>query len=445
MSPIPLTTEEKQPEQVIKTLSFKLKNLSAGDLAFLSDGRKEVNFVWNYLNATSYKAIRTFANKATWLSAFDMNKLTQGCTYHPEDNPNGLRIINNAAVQCINQEYVVRRKQFRKNKLRFRKSLGSKASLGWIPFKQENVSISLDRTRMAGKGYTPEKIDFSTMDPRSKGNVTIKVLGRHFKVFNEVTLKKYLVVLQSIVKGGTLSEDSLGQWWLNLAVATPQTLYMSHHLIPQGYAEVAPMELVGIDLGLDRFATTSHGEIIETPRIYRSQEKKLGMLQRRAHKKQAKRLHRRMKRQRRDFACKQAVHIAKTYQFVKVGDLGIAALKRGNAGKSFSDQGLGIFKKQLSSICRWAGRGFALINESYSTQVCSNCDCICGPKGLKQLDVRSWVCVNCGVENDRDTCGAQNIERTSVGSTLLKTVPRCWHPSAGILDTQKVADGLLSA
>jgi putative transposase len=85
----------------------------------------EVNTVWNYANATTYKAARPFAGPAKWLSAFDLDSLTAGSARYFDR-------IGSETIQRVNAEFVVRRKQFKKTKLRWRISKGSKRSLGWM-------------------------------------------------------------------------------------------------------------------------------------------------------------------------------------------------------------------------------------------------------------------------------------------------------------------------
>ena len=55
------------------------------------------------------------------------------------------------------------------------------------------------------------------------------------------------------------------------------------------------------------------------------------------------------------------------------------------------------------------GAWYEEVNESFSTRVCSFCDCKTGPKGVADLGIRSWVCSECGVLHDRDTNSARNI------------------------------------
>ena len=109
----------------VRTLRLKVK---AEGYAWLNAAAIEVNQVWNYANATSYKAARPFAGPAKWLTAFDLDKLTAGSTEYFER-------IGSETIQRINAEFATRRKQFRRTKLKWRVSSGPKRSLGWIPFK----------------------------------------------------------------------------------------------------------------------------------------------------------------------------------------------------------------------------------------------------------------------------------------------------------------------
>ena len=56
----------------IRTLRLKVKTEG---YAWLNAAAIEVNQVWNYANATSFKAARPFAGPSRWLSAFDLDKL----------------------------------------------------------------------------------------------------------------------------------------------------------------------------------------------------------------------------------------------------------------------------------------------------------------------------------------------------------------------------------
>jgi len=110
-------------QHCIRTLRLKVK---AEGYAWLNAAAIEVNQVWNYANATSYKVARPFAGPAKWLTAFDLDKLSAGATEY-------FNHIGSETIQRINAEFATRRRQFKKAKLRWRVSRGSKRSLGWVP------------------------------------------------------------------------------------------------------------------------------------------------------------------------------------------------------------------------------------------------------------------------------------------------------------------------
>jgi putative transposase len=73
------------------------------------------------------------------------------------------------------------------------------------------------------------------------------------------------------------------------------------------------------------------------------------------------------------------------------------------------DTGWSTLKGMLRYKSAYACRSLQIVNERNTTRACSNCGCLTGPKGLRQLAVRTWVCVRCGVSHDRDVNAARNI------------------------------------
>jgi putative transposase len=172
---------------------------------------------------------------------------------------------------------------------------------------------------------------------------------------------------------------------------------------------VAPNGSVGIDLGLKDIAVTSDGERLEAGRCYRGAQCRLGELQRRGHRRQAARLHRRIKRRRQD-ACHQFSHrIVSTYQNIVVGDVSSLRLAKTRMAKAVLDSGWGMLKRMLQYKGEYAGCTVEVVSERNTTRVCSNCGAFTGPRGLKQLVVRFWECACCGEWHDRDVNAARNI------------------------------------
>ena len=174
-------------------------------------------------------------------------------------------------------------------------------------------------------------------------------------------------------------------------------------------ASPAPKEAVGIDLGIKDAAVTSNGERLEAIRFYRDAQCKLATLQRRGHLRQAKRLHRRIRRRRQD-ACHQfSRRIINTYQNIVVGDVSSLKLVKTRMATAVLDSGWGLLRQMLQYKGEHASRSVQIVNERNTTRACSNCGSLTGPKGLRHLAVRAWICVRCGVSHDRDVNSARNI------------------------------------
>jgi putative transposase len=110
-----------------------------------------------------------------------------------------------------------------------------------------------------------------------------------------------------------------------------------------------------------------------------------------------------------DFLNQQVKTIVAENQGIYVEDLAVKGLARGRGAKSIHDAALGMFCARLESKAVRAGRSFVKIGRFFpSTQLCSVCGVLAGPKGLEGLGVREWVC-GCGAVHDRDRNAAINI------------------------------------
>jgi putative transposase len=338
----------------IRTLRLKVKREA---YPWLTAAATEVNQVWNYANEVSFKAARPFVGPPRWLSEFDLNNLTAGATEWFDH-------IGSETIQRVNAEFATRRRQFQKAKLRWRVSRGAKRSLGWIPFKAVQLKRKAKSLRFSGKSL---------------------------RVFQ-------LELLRGVTwKTGCFAQDAVGDWWLCLPVEQP---------IEQGEAA---NDAVGLDLGLKTTVATSDGDKLEAGHFYRTIEQQIAQAQRRGHKRQAKRLHRTAARRRKDALHQFSRQIVDRYQNIYVGDVSSTQLVKTRMAKSVLDAGWGMLKTQLLYKGQQAGRCVRIINEKNTTRTCSSCRALTGPAGLDMLDVRSWICVRCGVTHDRDVNAARNI------------------------------------
>jgi len=328
---------------MIITYNFRIKDSTTRKrLNLLASA---VNFTWNYCNDTSFNAIRNFSK---FLSEFDLNNLMAGSS---KELP-----LHSQTFQSISKEYVARRKQSKKRKLRWR---SYKKSLGWIPFKVSGIKLQ-------GSEVVYGKTRFKFWKHR-------EIEGR--------------------IKTGSFNQDSLGRWYLNLqcevAIAEPKT---------EG-------ETFGIDLGLTENLTLSNGVKYIRENLTRSFEVKLATVQRARKFRVAKRVHLKIKNKRKDWNHKVTREIVKASKLVIMGDLNLPKTKS-VYDASFS-QIKGIF--QYKAIRH--GVAFKLVNESYSTCTCSKCLERSGPRGLRGLSVREWVCSNCKTLHDRNVNAANIILR----------------------------------
>ncbi|WP_156037465.1 RNA-guided endonuclease InsQ/TnpB family protein [Glycomyces tenuis] len=179
----------------------------------------------------------------------------------------------------------------------------------------------------------------------------------------------------------------------------------------------------GIDLGLKSFAVLRGGQTIDSPKFFRQMERKLKKAQRALSRKQKGSKNRakarlkvakiceKTRNRRDDWLNQQVAAIIGENQAVYVEDLNVRGLSRGRSAKSVHDAALGMFLNRLESKANRAGRTFVKVDRFFpSTQLCSACGALTGPKGLGGLRVREWAC-ECGAEHDRDANAELNIRR----------------------------------
>lgn len=382
---------KKKKSHDVKTQTIHLK-VHPSCYAWLEQASREVNQVWNFLNATHEKAAKPYFGKPNYLTAFDMNKLIAGMG-KLGDEGEGFQRIGSAIAQCVSQELATRCKQFLLPKLRFRKSGGSKRSLGWIPFKRENI--------------------------RMQGN-RLRFMGKSIRVFERERFEKFRA--EGKMCQGNFAQNALGEWFLNIVFEMPYPEGTQFNEAGLPLLPPAPKEEVGLDPGLKSVVVTSDGVSYAPNKSYRNLEEKIAQAQRRGHKKQAKRLHQKAKNQRFNTTNEVSREIVDTYQTIYIGDVSPAFLRSGNKAKSALDGAWGMLKAQLLYKGHWAGRTVEIVSERNTTRACYACGALTGPAGQKELVVREWTCSSCQTLQGRDHASAKN---------MLPSAPMRRRPSAG--------------
>ena len=337
-----------------KVLRLRLKDKHAQFLGALA---REVNFVWNYCNDLQ---ITMFNRERRFLSGYDFAKFTRGATKE------GLH-LHSQTVQAIAEEYATRRRQFKKVRLSWRKSTGSRRSLGWVPFKKVAVQVTHGQ---------------------------IKFAGQRLSFWDSYGLDAYRI------RAGSFCEDARGRWYLNACVAVP---------VAESTDQSSARCDVGIDLGLDELAATSDGEKLSAPQFYRGLEAKLAIAQRAGKKSRVRAIHAKIANRRKDSLHQFSTRLVRGYDSIFVGNVNASALAKTSHAKSVLDAGWSTFRTMLRYKCDFAGATFAEVNEAFSTQTCSACGVRSGPKGIAGLGIREWTCGDCGTVHDRDVNAAKNI------------------------------------
>lgn len=189
------------------------------------------------------------------------------------------------------------------------------------------------------------------------------------------------------------------------------------------------VESIGIDLGLKIFATLSNGSKVEKPKHLYESERRLKMRQRRLSRKakgsnsrnkerlSVAKLHARIANQREDFHHKFSRELVNAYGFIAFESLNVSGMvKNHSLAKSITDAAWSQFVGFCEYKAKWANGQVLRVDRFFpSSKLCSDC----GHKHKSlTLNIRQWVCLNCGSIHDRDENAAINIlKQATVGAT----------------------------
>ena len=239
--------------------------------------------------------------------------------------------------------------------------------------------------------------------------------------------------IDGVIKSYTISHTSTDRYYISVLYECNDNPKLNNN------------KSIGIDVGIKTFAVLSDGKEFENQKLYKSNLRKLRVLQRsvsrkyqknkkvaeqsnnwKKSQKQVAKLHEHIRFQRADYLQKTSTYIANNYSTVCVETLNVKGMvKNRKLSQAISDCGWSMFIAMLEYKCdkvikidRW----FA------SSQTCSEC----GYKNseTKKLSVRTWACPQCGVIHDRDVNAAKNIEREGLSlcehnvDEYIKRVPR---------------------
>ena len=194
------------------------------------------------------------------------------------------------------------------------------------------------------------------------------------------------------------------------------------------------VSIVGIDVGITRFATLSDGSFIEPLNTFRKHERRLARYQRAMSRKtkfsnnwekakaKVQKLHTRIANVRRDYLHKTTTTISQNHAIVCIEDLQVRNMSKSAAGnsespgrnvkaksglnKSILDQGWFEFRRQLEYKQAWRGGDVLAVPPKNTSRTCPCCGHVSAENRQTQA---KFACVECGFEENADLVGAINI------------------------------------
>ena len=192
--------------------------------------------------------------------------------------------------------------------------------------------------------------------------------------------------------------------------------------------------MVGIDMGIVRFATLSDGAVIEPLNSFRKHQERLARYQRAMSRKRKfsnnwkkakakiQRIHTRIANSRRDYLHKVTTTISKNQAIVCIEDLQVRNMSKSAAGssgkpgknvraksglnRSILDQGWFEFRRQLEYKQAWRGGLVIAVPPGNTSRTCPACGQVSGENRRTQA---RFSCVVCGFEENADLVGAINV------------------------------------
>lgn len=221
-----------------------------------------------------------------------------------------------------------------------------------------------------------------------------------------------------VLKSATISKNKAGEYYVSVLFE-----YEKEVTNIKSFDSV-----LGLDYKSDGLYTDSNGLTLGSPKFFRKSQKKLAKAQRKLSKKQGykkdeiksnnyikqlkkiAKISNHISNQRKDFLHKESTKIANLYDVVCVENLNMKNMsnKGFKNGKATMDNGYGMFLNFLEYKLKDRGKYFIKVDKWYpSSQMCSKC----GYKQKMSLDVRTYLCPECGSVIDRDVNAAINIKK----------------------------------
>ncbi|HAD31876.1 MULTISPECIES: RNA-guided endonuclease InsQ/TnpB family protein [Methylophaga] len=214
--------------------------------------------------------------------------------------------------------------------------------------------------------------------------------------------------------------------------------------------------IVGIDMGIARFATLSDGSYFAPLNSFKRQEKALVNAQRAMSRKKkfsnnwkkakakVQKIHAHIGNARRDYLHKATTTVSQNHAMVCIEDLQVRNMSKSASGttetpgrnvkaksglnKAILDQGWYEFRRQLDYKLAWNGGQLVAVPPQNTSRKCPCCGHVAKENRRTQARFR---CVACGFEENADVVGAINILRAGHARCACEVSDAVMSPAAG--------------
>ena len=223
------------------------------------------------------------------------------------------------------------------------------------------------------------------------------------------------------VRNVTVSQSG-GKWFVSI-----QTRREVETPLPTG-------GIVGIDMGIARFATFSDGTYLAPLDSFKKHQQRLKKYQRRMARKvkfsqnwkkakaKVTQIHIDIANARKDYLHKASHAISQNHAIVCIEDLQVRNMSKSSKGnaethgkqvrqksglnRAILDQGWGEFRRQLDYKLAWRGGHLIAVPPHNTSRTCPACGHVSADNRRSQAQ---FACVACGYENHADVVGAINV------------------------------------
>lgn len=250
--------------------------------------------------------------------------------------------------------------------------------------------------------------------------------------------KNYLFKYRKQIKNITISKTVSGSYFASILIDSSEALNNKIIQKPKNY-------IVGVDLGIKTFATCSTGEVFDNLNFYKNVEKQIKKVQKQLSnkKKDSKnrektriklaKLFEKITNKKLNYLHEITNKLVNENQVIVLEDLNVSGMiKNHNLAKAIQQLSLFEFKRQLVYKSKWFDRQLILVDKWFpSSKMCSCCGSI---KTDLKLSDRQYICLSCGLVEDRDYNASLNIE--TEGLRILGK----WFPDVKFVDYPTVDD-----